>query len=379
MKPPGLQVEILDLVDALETWCRFETDAVKLPYQNPDWLQAWTTHLRPRNARPVIVVGTVEGKVVVLLPLMILKVFGVTVCRWLGGGMQNVNAGLFDRGWLERAQPADMDMLLRRVAERLPQVALFHLERQPEKLFGAANPLAAVGATIGHCDPLYRATMDDDFDRWEKGRRSRGSRNRLRRRLKHLEEAHGSVEIVKAGTKEQAEAILAAFLRQRAHSSQIGRIPNPFAENQVQDFVRATALSGLGQKDGLHLFALQAGDKIVAVSMAVRSGKRHSGFAISMDETYSEYSPGKILEREVLKRQHEAGVREIDFGIGDDIYKAEWTDKTELADCFVPLSARGFAVGIVLRRTIQAKGMLKRSRLFRSSLRLLRSKIGRGV
>lgn len=379
MKPPDLQIEIFGLVEALEAWRRFESGAMKLPYQNPDWLQAWTTHLLPRNARPLIVVGTVEGKIVVLLPLMIVKVFGATVCRWLGGGMQNVNAGIFDRGWLKRARPADMDMLLRRVAERLPEIALFHLERQPNELFGVANPLAAVGTAIGHCDPLYRTTMGNDFEQWEKERRSRGSRNRLRRRRKHLDETHGPVQIVKAGTKEHVETILAAFQRQRQHSSRTGRIPNPFAGRKVQGFITAAALSGLDRKDGLHLFALQAGDGIVAVSMALRNGLRHSGFAISMDESHSEYSPGKVLEREVLQLQHEAGVREIDFGIGDDSYKSEWTDRTELVDSFVPLSARGFAIGIALSRAMQAKGMLKRSRFFRSSLRVLRSKIGRGV
>ncbi|MGX7743993.1 GNAT family N-acetyltransferase [Rhodopseudomonas parapalustris] len=377
MKQPELQIETFNLADAYEMWPLVDADAVKLPYQNLDWLWAWTAHVLPKNARPVIVVGTVGGKIVLLLPLMMIQVFGVTVCRWLGGSVQNVNAGLFDREWLERAQPADMTAILKVVAGRFPEIALFHLERQPKELFGTPNPLAVVGRTIRHCDPLYRATMGDDFEAWEKVRRSRGSRNRLRRRQKHLEAANGTVQVVKARTKDQVAIILAAFLRQREHSRRIGRIPNPFMEKPVQDFVFAAAVSGLSRKEGLHLFALQAGDQIVAVSMALRSGLRHSGFAISMDETYSEFSPGKILERDVLKQQHEAGVREIDFGIGEDSYKMEWTDRTELVDSFIPLSVAGHAAARVLERVTRARGMLKRSTLFRSSLRKFRSTIRR--
>lgn len=377
MKQSELNIETFGFSEVLNTWRRFDADSVKLPYQSIDWLQAWVTHLRSPGARPFIVLGRVGDRVVFVLPLMTQTVLGVSVCRWLGGGQQNINAGHFDRDWLRETYRGDVVELLTVIGRENPQIALFHLERQPQELFGLPNPLAAVGTTICHSDPLYCSMMGEDFEEWEKTRRSRGSRNRLRRRLKHLEEARGKVRILKARTEGEANAIIAAFMRQREHSAHTGRIPNPFASWRAKSFITSAALSGLGKNDGLHLFSLQAGGEIVAVSMALKSGLRHSGFAISMDESYSEFSPGKLLEREVLKQQHEAGVREIDFGIGDNVYKSEWTDKTELTDSFVPLCAKGRAVAIVLRYATEVKGTLKSSRLFRSSLRIVRSTISR--
>ena len=219
--------------------------------------------------------------------------------------------------------------------------------------------------------------MEGDFLGWEKVKRNRDSRNRLRRKNKQLELNVGKIDIINARASDEIDRILAAFFEQRAHMAAIGRIPNPFSDPRRQAFLREAAIGSLNQSDGFRLHALEASGRILATHGALFSGDYMSGYMTSMDEDFARYSPGKILQREVLRLAHEEGVREFDFGLGDDAYKAEWAERVDLYDVLVPLTWKGRVAALIIAARLRLLYMLKRSTRGRTLLRRARFALDR--
>lgn len=375
-----LQLQIRSVSEALSNWSEFQREAVLPPYQQTDWLHSWQATVgAARNADAFVVEGHHDGQLVMLLPLKVERIAGVRTCRWLGGKTQNLNGGLFEPRWLSAATPNDARQILHRIARLQSGIDIFHFEKQPGAFQGLPNPFAGIGIVTTHADPLYAATMEDDFESWERQRRSRTSRNRLRRKNKKLASALGPVTTMHALSEQQISDVLDVFFAQRKNMQDIGRVPNPFSDPSMQAFLHTAAGRSAGQDNGLHLFALIAGGRICAVSMALRQGTRHSGFAISMDERAAEFSPGKLLEREVLRFQHARGVRCIDFGLGDEAYKREWADRMTLRDALLPITLKGWLLGGCLWIANTAKRNLKSYPAARQILRTIRMHLLRQV
>lgn len=94
---------------------------------------------------------------------------------------------------------------------------------------------------------------------------------------------------------------------------------------------------------------LYLGDRLIAFEYGFICDSRAIMYKSAYDELFSMFSPGKMIKREYMRRCIGMGVTVLDFGVGFEEYKAEWTDEKEyLGDlCFPnrnPLSLAPFAV-----------------------------------
>lgn len=351
-------------------WKELQDDAVLSPYQLDNWLLTWSEiQSETKQNRHFFLCGYEGKKEVFLLPLLIETKLGVKICRWLGGKVQNVNGGLYNENWLRNCDQNTIKSIIKQIIDIVGRVDLFVFEKQPPEIGGASNPFLMIGRKYPHRDRLYTCKMADDFDAFERQKRSAGSRNRLRKKAKQLSESGGPVHVKRAADSVTLNKYLDAFFEQKAIAQKIGRLPNPFADDLIQKFLKTSSQLALNKTNGLHVYGLMAGERVCAVSMSIRNGPSNSGFASSYSEALKSYSPGKILEREILRLRHTEGVREFDFGLGDDVYKLEWTEPIDLYDNYYGETTLGSIVGILIVIKSRLLRLAKQSQLSRGLLK----------
>jgi len=328
------------------------------PYLHPAWL-AFLNRVNTGGRQPQYVVLISAGERVVLVMALTIRTFwGVRVCVCLDTGFNNNNSPSLDG----EACATQGECLWQTIRHGLPEVDLFHFSKQQPRIDGAENPLVHWSKPVKHPNRFYRIDMGSCFDTFEKSRRSNGSLKRLRRKIRRLEETVGPVTLKRATGEADINTSLDAFFVQRAQSEQLGRVPNPFAGPVVQKALRRTALNCAGMTDGLHVFALTAGGQTLAVGLELTSGRAQSGFANSFDSNFSHYSPGRLLEWMLLRFQHQRGIRHVDFGLGDDDYKAEWSDPVWLFNVFHAVGFKGRLLQHLITMRLVALRVLKGQR-----------------
>ena len=100
---------------------------------------------------------------------------------------------------------------------------------------------------------------------------------------------------------------------------------HPEGEEGLEDaahrtFVRAIVHEG-HRRGWVRITMFEWSGAPVAFDISLVHRGWHLSYLVSRDTSIREYSPGKILEREVIRRAMKAGSSYYDFGLGDEAYK----------------------------------------------------------
>jgi CelD/BcsL family acetyltransferase involved in cellulose biosynthesis len=166
--------------------------------------------------------------------------------------------------------------------------------------------------------------------------RSGQVRSTIKRNAKKFAAEGGRLEIVDGG--ERLEAGLAAY---QAVYAQSWKVPEPFTDF-VPGLIRLCARRGW-----LRLGLAWLGDKPVAAQIWIVANGRADIYKLAYDEAHKALAPGTLLTALLMERAIDGDqVREIDYLIGDDPYKAAWMSQRRERFGLVaydPLTVRGLA------------------------------------
>ncbi|TNC11097.1 GNAT family N-acetyltransferase [Methylobacterium terricola] len=350
----GLRPEIFSSLAAAEgPWRALEAlpGVVMTPYQRFDWVNAFAAAL-PGNARPCpVLLRDADGRPRALLPLAVKREAGIRVARVIGGRHANYHMPVF-AGPDAAALPGAAYRQALAQGGRRAGIDVIHLVDQPRLWNGVANPLAE-----GPASPSdgYGLALAADPDAVLKRVMSGDARRKLRQKEKWLVAAHGPVEHHVAGDAAEGEAILAAYLAQKAERfAQLG-ISDPFADPSARRFLAEAHRAGALE---LHSLRTQAG-RVLATFVGAVDAHRFSGMLTSFDPdpALARFSPGDLLLQSLIRDQALRGRTALDLGVGEARYKASVCDETiGLVDAVLPVSLRGRAFGLAA----EAGGRLKR-------------------
>lgn len=179
--------------------------------------------------------------------------------------------------------------------------------------------------------------------------RSSQVRNTIKRNAKKFAAEGGRLEIVRDAKR--LDAGLAAY---QAVYAQSWKVPEPYADF-VPGLIRLCARRGW-----LRLGVAWVGDKAVAAQIWIVANGRADIYKLAYDEAYKALAPGTLLTALLMEQAIDVDqVREIDYLIGDDTYKAAWMSQRRERFGLVaydPLTLRGLlglarqAAGEVRRR-----------------------------
>jgi len=152
LAPRAVRLKVYgDLGEVEHEWRTFEAAAVRTAFQSFDSLMEWQKHIGNRTgATPTIVTGREpDGRLVLILPLMVERRGPVRRLTWLGSELCDCNAPLLAPEFARSLTPdvfarlwSDVVRLLR--ADRRFRFDLVYLAKMPDTINGQPNPFLAL-------------------------------------------------------------------------------------------------------------------------------------------------------------------------------------------------------------------------------------------
>ena len=357
-RPVVLTPEIFSGLAAAEApWRALEAapGTVMTPYQRFDWVAACAGIL-PAGARPCpVLLRDPAARPVALLPLVVRREAGIRVGRVIGGRHANFHMPVF-AGPEAMALPAETyAQALRRVGAQAG-IDVIHLPDQPRRWNGLPNPRAQGTASPSDA---YGLALEADPEAVLKRVMSGDARRKLRQKEKWLVAAHGPVVHRVAADGQEGEAILSAYLAQKAVRFAQAGIADPFADPAAQTFLAEAHRAGALE---LHALRMEEG-RILATFIGAVDATRFSGMLTSFDPdpALARFSPGDLLLQMLIRDQCLRGRTALDLGVGEARYKASVCDETiALVDAVIPVSLRGRAYGAAAEAGARLKRRIKR-------------------
>ena len=362
--PTAHAAEVFDLAAVEPLWRELEETGTGSPFQRYDWVDAFARATGTQARAFVLRAG---DRPVLLLPLAIRRSRGLRVAAPIGGKHASFNLPLLAPG--PAPDPVGIRTALREAGARLGLDA-YAFTDMPLAWAGRPNPLAEGGRPSPSNGCVL--TLESDPEACLKRIFSTEARKKMRSRERKLAEI-GPVRFGWARTAEEVDTVLSAFFEQKAtRFAQLG-IPDAFADPGIRAFVRAACTVGLAEgRPAIDLYALWAGERLVAINGAAADRRRCSGMfnSFDVDPAVAKAGPGELLFVQVIAEQCRRGLAEFDLGVGEAVYKKAFCDRVEpLVDVILPVSAAGRLYAFAAAQLLQAKGAIKRHE---SAMRLAR-------
>ena len=357
-------------------WEELEAQGTASVYQRYSWVETSLKTL-DRHCQPFIVTGFLDGKPAFILPLAISGKF-VRMLRWVGGNHSNFNMGLYSNAFIERARPADIEALMRRIRALVPGAGVLKLCCQPAAWQGRDNPMLALPHQAS-MNPAFMMDLRGGFEALLARGNSKRKRKKFRQQCRQLETIGGHRLLI-AQTPAEVDRLAETFFDQKSRRLRELGIANAFGNADTQAFIKRMALRSLDMDAPvLQLFALEAGGRIVAVFGGGVHGRHLSGYFTSIDnQAQAPNSPGEMLLYLLAEHSAESGLEFIDLGNGDERYKRSWcNERIEMVDVILPLSGWGVPFCGAIRLGYAVKRIIRQNPYLWSLVCRLRAARGR--
>lgn len=323
-----------DFATACETWERLAEEGGVLAFQSRAWLAAWAATLGRRSNLDLlpITLHDEHGLPVAGLPL-VREVRGMRRIGFADGGLADYNAPILGRtAPVDRDGALDLWKALRRV---LPEADAVRFERMPISVGRRPNPLALLPGVARSSSLGLSVELEHGYEGWlaDRPRRYRMELGRCSR----LFDALPGAAFRRVAPEDASEVLDALEGFQRARVASLA-LPYALDDPHVQAFHRMLA----ARSEAGILFALFAGDRVVAALFGVRFGSCFVMLRVAADPAHARLSPARLVIARAIERLVDEGVRSIDLGLGDYDYKRRLGGQpVELVDFIAARSLRG--------------------------------------
>ena len=374
------RVDVLrSMADAEPVWRSMEAvSSLATPYQTFEFLNAWqaTVGLDDSVSPFIVVAYDVHNRPVVLLPLVVGRENGVRIARFMGGKHPTFNMPVWQAAFASFATASDVAVIIEAICREDDGIDLLALTQQPKQWRGVANPFARLASQpSANLVPSMIMTANAKPE----DRISASTRRRLRNKERKLKALPGYRYSV-AETDTDIKRVLDAFFIVKPQRMALSKLPNVFADDATQKFVRGVCAAKLPNgRRAIELHALECDAEMISMFACVADGQRFS----TMFNTYTisdnaRYSPGLILLRQMVDHYGELGYTSYDFGVGYDEYKTTFCkDDEPIVDGFIPLTSRGKLAALGMSLLTHAKRLVKQNPALMQMAMALRKTIHR--
>jgi len=340
-------------------YCALHERSCATAFQAPRWLDALQRDVGTAfGAKPVTVTvrDPSDGRLMLVLPLALLRRRGVTTLEFADFGLCDYLAPVYD--------PADLPLLLvdatlpKRIAAALPRHDVLALT----KLAGDQTLLACLFSGMRRAQmriSAYPAKLTPDWPAWRAERLNPSVRRELDMKRRRLVRA-GPTEF---STLRDAQAITAAFDALRRYRSArfktIGA-PDVLDNEAIFRFYRTMAIEG-AQDGATRTELLSLAGEPLAVQFGLAQQGVYSMLMIGLDiARHARLSPGLLAIEDSIRSAIEAGDHVYDFTIGDHPYKLQFGgEMVPLEEWHRARTLRGHAAILAIAMLREAKRKLK--------------------
>jgi CelD/BcsL family acetyltransferase involved in cellulose biosynthesis len=289
-------------------------------FQAREFLETWMRTIGlDRRVRPVLaVVVDGDARPVLYLPLAIETKFGVTLLRFMDGGVSDLNVPIMARD--RSLAPDEFAAVWKEILSRLPALDVIDLRKMPDHLNGVRNPLTFLPCDPGHdngCLMLFSALPE------VQGRASVvRTRKKLRRQHRRLSELGDTRFLCNPAGDALRRAVDGLFdLKRMQYMRTWGS--DFLAKPGINRFYREISEPGrLGRVS--HVSGLMCGDNLVSAHLGFAGRNRFYYVMPAYDIEYRALAPGYLLLDHLMTQCRDAGYEAFDLGEGEHPYKEKW-------------------------------------------------------
>lgn len=319
-----LQIRVAARPGQLEDWPR--TDRIGKArchvFQCADVLEIWHETIgEATKARGVHVsVHDAAGEPVLLLPLVIERRNGARLLGFPDGSVADYCQPVLFPASALLDQPA-MLALWARIRAALPPFDIALLDKMPPTVGDLPNPLMHLGT--------QRLPESGHVMNLAEGREAVEKQLPVaKRHLRYLRELSRETSVVLevADNPETAATFLDAMIENKTRRFAETRVPGFELPGKLAFYQEATRRLPL--LAAVDLSAVKAGETVLASHWGLVFGQRFYFLMTAYaDGKWRKFSPGRILNDELIRWCAANGYRAFDFGIGDEAYKDEYCDE----------------------------------------------------
>ncbi|GJE53819.1 GNAT family N-acetyltransferase [Methylobacterium thuringiense] len=333
------RIRVADTPSAFPDWPRSDRQGSARchVFQCADILEVWLDTIgAARRIRALFVgVSDAAGQTVMLLPLGIERIRGVRVLGFLDGTVVDYSQPVL----FAPASNLDADAMKRLwqdIRAALPGFDVAVFDKMPTEVGGQANPLMHLDVVqmpeSGHVMSL--PVGQEDLEK-----RIPVSKRHVRYMRQLAKDQAVALEV--ADSPEQGRQFLDDMIENKTRKFHETRVPGFEIPGKRAFYDEATRR--LANLSPIHLSAVRAGDTVVASHWGlVYEDRFYFLMTAYAGGEWRKFSPGRILNDELIRWCHTHGYRWFDFGIGDEVYKYEYCDVVvPLHIAVIPVSLRG--------------------------------------
>jgi CelD/BcsL family acetyltransferase involved in cellulose biosynthesis len=353
-----LSTEVLNAEEAYPLWELFSNTDPFGVAQMLAWVRCWGACV---NSDIIVATVSCGDKVILVLPLEIVRERGVMVARYVGGVHANANFPLLKPEALHRITPEIIRSLFAAIKRARPNLDALLLTRQLRDFAGIANPLLCFGFSESPNLSLS-FKLGPDFEALAKERGWSRKQKKMRNQARRLED-RGGWTCVKSNSPEAALQLMDTFFALKAARFKEFGQRNTFEKENVKAFFRTLFREASNSPTPEFLLdGLSVNGELLAISGSVF---KHGTVVVefgAVDGTETSLSPGDFLYHQLIKRGCADGYDCFDFGVGDEPYKRSWCDiETHHHDCTYAFTLKGRAYVTAFRLAVASKRKIKRN------------------
>ena len=337
------------LAEIGSAWTALWDASGALVFQSHAWVTAWWASAPDRDRRGLLIVLAWRGEGLVgVMPMAVLRRRGIRVLEWAAKECSDYGDAVL--------APGTEPQILRRMwdhAGRSGGFDLVYLNRLlPE---AAAHVLSDQGPLKIRLRPNHRSEENwRVHGPWPTGQawfdaQSKKTRQNYRRGQKAIGE-RGPLAFRLLGPGEPLEPVLetlAGFKRAWLATHGLAASTAFYDEGSqaLPAMVRVLAQTGL-----LHVFVLECGGRLVAVSVNFVQDGAMMAFVTTYDPAFERGSPGMVLMMDYIRWSIDRGLHTVDFLCGDEGFKSRFGTQTRILGSLMGArTLRGAAAALVDR------------------------------
>ena len=356
--------------DLEKIWKNFETESSNYCFQSYYWLKNW--YLNLENKKKIEIFNVLvydDDRLISILPLSIENNKGIKFLKWQGGDRSDYMCGLFSKSIL--LKKTDFFYLWKLIKKDISSFDIVYFEKQPKFIENLINPFVSYFKVFK--DSFSSSViLEDTFEVFQKKNLKKKFIDDTKRRLNNLNK-NGKIKfnIYNNLDKNKQKKITQEILNQKTLRVKDLKLKNIF-DQKSQDFYLNFDNSNFNN-GYLHISSLELNGELISLHWGVVYKKifYHLMPSISKSE-YMKYSPGRILLQYLIKWSIDNNIKKLDFTIGDEQYKKDWSNRNEFLFSYLESNTIFYLLNyFLLYIKIILKNFLKRFAILKKTYRLI--------
>jgi len=331
----GYQIKLFSQLneELKEKWLNLERDSHHTCFNSLTWIENYISSYKETKyySKLRIFIITFKDKPVCIFPFEIIKKFKINILQWACDSKSDFNAPIQKKNF--GFEKKSFEEIWNKILIMMPEIDIIYLKKQINFFETLNNPFINFLKNSRE-GIIYQIHLPNKWDEYIKKIIKKNFYFDLMR-TKRLIKKHGKVEFIIAKNSEEKKSFLDILIKQK--NEKLSKINihslNEKDLNFYKNFEKYENKNYVTQ-----VSAIKLNGQFIAMHWGIVDKNYYYYLLPSMrSESVKKFSPGKLLLSLLIRWSISKKLKLFDFGLGEELYKKKWSNKTIVIYNYVKL------------------------------------------